>query len=707
MPSVARALRQVWRTCWLPLVLVAIFVLQNYLFNLWLKIVPGEYVLRRTIVTAALGTLLFGPAVFLNKHFRYWYLAIISLLVAAIFTAQYLYYSYSGGFLQASALFYAGEGLTILPTVKTLLNWHLVVFAAGLIIIIAACVMSAIVTRRRPLPRIAVRGRLYPPPDREETYPTCGDNLTLPSPRLRRGSGTGTPPLLIQGEDMVRSASYPFLAPDGERVGRGVGEILTTKKQKLIAAAVIALIVAAGYGSLFLIEKHEEGNAKLIYNYSQLYDVNSLVGKTGVVNFFLGDAVALALHAGKVSTADLSFAKIYEAKQQPLAPNSDFGSLAGRNVIMIQVESLENAVIGQKFNGQEITPNLNKLAKGGMYFSNYYSPIGPGTTADAEFMTLNSLYPLPDTVAFIQYAYDKYTALPALLKQNGYGTYSFHGDAPSFWNRANIYPQLGYDKWFSAGDYTIPRKIGNYDLGDKDFFSQSIPKLASLPKPFMATLITLTSHTPFIIPNDLQTLNMPPPTNLSQLQWEYLQAIHYTDAAIGDFINQLKTAGLYDNSVILIYGDHGSFTDISGALGVNESVFPDLQASQVPMIVLAPGTKLKGEKTTPASHLDVYPTVADLLGIKAPPEVFGHDMVDGNDTVVISRNNVSGTVKSILTDTLAFHAGSDGQFSSGQCLAMPEKKTLDISACKSIYDAESDAVKASDIMVKGNLISAK
>jgi phosphoglycerol transferase MdoB-like AlkP superfamily enzyme len=650
MPSVARALRQVWRTGWLPLVLVAIFVLQNHLFNLWLKIVPGEYVLRRTVVTAALGILLFGPAIFLSKRFRYWYLAIISLIVAAIFTAQYLYYSYSGGFLQASALFYAGEGLAILPTVKTLLNWHLIVFAAGL-------------------------------------FAAVGGSFCHP----RATSGIQS---ILGGRPTKRDWIPAFAG-------------MTTAKQKLIAAASIALLVAAGYGYLFLVERNEPENIANVFKYGQLYDVNSLVGKTGVVNFFLGDAVALALHAGKVSTADLSFAKVYEAKQLPLAPNSDFGSLAGRNVIMIQVESLENAVIGQKYSGQEITPNLNKLAASGMYFSNYYSPIGPGTTADAEFMTLNSLYPLPDTVAFIQYAYDKYTALPALLKQNGYGTYSMHGDAPSFWNRANIYPQLGYEKWFSAGDYTIPRKIGNYDLGDKDFFSQSLPKLESLPQPFMATLITLTSHTPFIIPNDLQTLNMPPPTNLSQLQWEYLQSIHYTDQAIGDFIDGLKKAGLYDNSLILIYGDHGSFTGIADALGVKNSIFPDLQTSQVPMIILAPGTKLKGEKTTPASHLDVYPTVADLLGIKAPPEVFGHDMIDGNGTVALSRNLVSGTVNSILTATLAFHAGSDGQFADGECLAMPEKKTLDLSACKSIYDAESDAVKASDIMVKGNLISAK
>jgi hypothetical protein len=160
MKSFVRALRQVWRISWLPLVLVAIFVIQNHLFNYWLNISPGNYVWRRSLVTTALGILLFAPALLINKRFKYPYLTVVSLLVALIFAAQYLYYSYSGGFLQASALFYAGEGVSILGTVKTLLNWHLIVFVAGLIIVVAAWV----------------------------TDPTRGDNLTLPSPRLMRGS---------------------------------------------------------------------------------------------------------------------------------------------------------------------------------------------------------------------------------------------------------------------------------------------------------------------------------------------------------------------------------------------------------------------------------------------------------------------------------------------------------------------------------------
>jgi phosphoglycerol transferase MdoB-like AlkP superfamily enzyme len=105
--------------------------------------------------------------------------------------------------------------------------------------------------------------------------------------------------------------------------------------------------------------------------------------------------------------------------------------------------------------------------------------------------------------------------------------------------------------------------------------------------------------------------------------------------------------------------------------------------------------------------LDVYPTVANLLGIKPPAYVFGNDIVQGENNLAVSRNLVSGTVKSILTNTLAFHAGSDGQFFDGECLAMPEKKTLDVGSCRSLYDKTTDAVKVSDIMVRGNSIGAQ
>ena len=198
---------------------------------------------------------------------------------------------------------------------------------------------------------------------------------------------------------------------------------------------------------------------------------------------------------------------------QPIAAKEApkyFGAEKGKNIIIIQVESLETAVINKTINGQEITPNLNQLTKDGLYFDNYYTQIGPGNTADAEFSTMDSLYPLPDDVVFIDYAKNQYKALPQLLVKNGYDTCSMHGDVPTFWNRSNIYPELGYQKQFDLDDYIVTRPVGEgpSDLGDEDLFSQSLPRLEKMKQPFMATLITMSLHTPFILPADLQTMNI-------------------------------------------------------------------------------------------------------------------------------------------------------------------------------------------------------
>lgn len=614
---------------YLPIVLVFVFVLQNHFFNAWLDIPVRPFFIRRTVVSFSLGTLLFCPAILLKKWIKYLYLILVSLLTSSIFIIQFLYYSFSGGFLQSSALFYASEGTTVLDTAKTLLTYHLIFFIFGLFVILLAWIL------------------------------------------------------------------------DYKKI---TSEKILNKKEKIFVGIATLLIAFSGYGYIFLREYIEAGNVVHIYQYSKLYNVNALVGKIGVINFSIGDGLTLGLHTDKATAADINFLKEYKSGQTTSTPNSNFGILKNRNLILVQIESLENAVIGQKINEQEITPNLNRLANEGLYFSNYYAPIGPGTTADAEFMTLNSLYSLPDTVAFIEYAYNKYSALPALLKENGYHTYAFHGDVPSFWNRANMYPQLGYEEWFGRADYTIPRNIGVYDLGDKDFFEQSIPKLKSLPQPFMATLITLTSHSPFKMPDDLKTINFPATTTLNELQQDYIQSIRYTDQAVGDFIAQLKTAGLYDNSLILIYGDHSSFSNISSALKIKNSIFSDLQNSQVPMIILAPKTKLKGKENVPGSHMDVYPTVTNLFGIQPPTNIFGHDML-GNTHLAISRNLISGTIASIITDQSAYHSASDGIFEHSTCIKMPDQKRVPADNCRLLYEEGQKAIRASDLMVKENLVT--
>lgn len=487
-------------------------------------------------------------------------------------------------------------------------------------------------------------------------------------------------------------------------------EIMLLAKEKIILLACMGILVFSGYFFLIQKEKQEWGNSSRLYK--EVYDINMLVEKMGIANVVLEDTFKYLARVDLVSAADKDFLANWIKSQQPgiakPASAKGFGEARGKNVIFLQIESLENAVINQKIDGQEITPNLNKLAQEGLYFSNYYTQVGPGNTADAEFSTLNSLYPLPDDVAFIDYAHNQYNALPELLTHQGYGTHALNGDVPTFWNRSNIYPVLGYQEKISEDSYIASRPVGKgpTSLGDEDFLLQSLSKLEIFKQPFFSVLITESSHTPFELPEDLRTLDMSgtKAQSLNDTQQQYLQAIHYADKAVGEFITGLKRAGLYDNTMIAIYGDHQSFTGIADPLNAGDATFPALSHSQVPLVILNSGVKA-GEIITPASHIDLFPTMANLLGIQPPKEVLGQDVLNTKNPVVVRRNLASGTINTIFGGSLAYIANDDGVFEDGECFKMPSKTTLLVADCQALYAQQSNIIKASDIIIRGNLLN--
>ncbi len=618
----------------LPIILAALFAMQNIAFNEWLDLYAKAYFVRLFLASFALGIVIYGPALLFKKKLKYTYLFFISLLISIIFSAQFLYFKYSQSFLQFSAIEYIGQAPSVAGTAKSLLTPELLLFFSNIAVVFGALLLT------------------------------------------------------------LRKKHIEFVSPRWEKI-----------------AIIILMVVMVFFGYRYLLytEKKEWGSTSRLY--TDVYDLNAVVGKMGIMNFFLEDTFKYALRTNLVTQADKNFLQAWKKNRPAQQINTKdlkyFGAEKGKNIIIIQVESLENAVINQKIGGEEITPNLNRLAKDGLYFNNYYTQVGPGNTADAEFSTMDSLYPLYDDVVFINYAKNKYSALPQLLEKNGYDTYSMHGDVPTFWNRSNIYPGLGYGKAFGLDDYVVTRPVGKgpSDLGDEDLFFQSLPRLESFKKPFMATVITMSSHTPFILPDDLQTLNIPEQTNLTQTQWEYLQSVHYTDKAIGEFIDGLKKDGLYNNSLIFIWGDHGSFTNISSTLGQDKNTLPELANSQVPMIMLAPGTNLNGTINIPSSHLDIYPTITNLLGITPPKSIMGQDLLNTKAPVETHFRLVSDGIDAILTPDLAYQAGKSGEFANGSCKSWPDQVSLPIEKCQVLYKQQSDAIKASNIMIRGNLIS--
>lgn len=309
------------------------------------------------------------------------------------------------------------------------------------------------------------------------------------------------------------------------------------------------------------------------------------------------------------------------------------GIFKGKNIITIQVESLENILIGKKYFGQEITPNINKILSSSIYFDNFHEQVKEGNSSDAELLALTSMYPISNGSAFLRFGQNNYVTLPKLLKENGYTSVAIHGDDKQFWNRDIVFPALGFDRYVSEENFTDKKSCG-LGILDQSLFSQSILEINKLNKPYNLFIITITSHIPYKLDKEYQSLDLPEEDDTSN----YLQSIHYTDKVFGDFYNSLEAAGVMDDTVLVIYGDH------EGIHKYYDTALPD-NNYEVPLIIHAPG--MKGyEVSKTGGQVDIMPTMAYLFGIdksKYASGVMGRNLFGSDSgTVLLSTGEILG-----------------------------------------------------------------
>lgn len=359
--------------------------------------------------------------------------------------------------------------------------------------------------------------------------------------------------------------------------------------------------------------------------------------------------------------------------------NDYTGIFQGKNVIVIHAESIQQFVIGMSFNGEELTPNLNKLASESIYFDNFYSQVSVGTSSDAEFTSLTSLMPTNTGTAFVSYFDRTYVSMPSLLSDKGYYTFVMHANKANFWNRDLMYACLGYQRFYSKDDYDIDEVVG-LGLSDTSFFRQSVEKLKEINemgKPYYGTLIMLSNHTPFIdsaamtdYEVDMKeevTLEDGTVTTVSHPYMEgtklgqYLKSVHYADQALGEFINMLESEGLLENTVLVLYGDHDARLDINDYVRLynydpetNSILNPDDPDyinfdeyqyelnRKVPFMIWSSETKEKLHKTVSdvMGMYDVMPTLGNMLGVYNK-YALGHDIfqIGSNNIVVFPNGN--------------------------------------------------------------------
>ena len=409
--------------------------------------------------------------------------------------------------------------------------------------------------------------------------------------------------------------------------------------------------------------------ARLISQWNREYIVNNF----GVYTYQISDVLkSISPSMASMFGSDKARKEIndyYDNKKNNNYYNEYTNFFEGKNVIAVHAESMQRVNMDISFNGIDVTPNLNKLAKEGIYFSNFYSQVSFGTSSDTEFTIATGLLPSKVGTVFINYADREYVSMYNLLKEKGYTTVSMHANVGNFWNRNKMYTKLGYDYFYDKSSYEIDETIG-FGLSDKSFVKQSVQKLKELEKEkgkFYATLITLSNHTPFEDVDKYGEYDVS--MSVDGVRYDYMEntklgnyfkSSHYADAQIGLLIEELKKENMLDNTVIIIYGDHDARIEksewnrfynydykTSSIKSSDDESYVDIDYyfyeinKKVPFIIWSNDEKFKTtlskEIKEVGGMIDVGPTIMNLLGIHNK-YFLGNDLLNKENNIVVFPN---------------------------------------------------------------------
>ncbi len=385
-----------------------------------------------------------------------------------------------------------------------------------------------------------------------------------------------------------------------------------------------------------------------------------------------------------------------------------YGSAKGKNIITIQVEGLQYFVINKNYEGQEITPNLNNLLKSdSLFFDRYYQLLGRGNTSDAEFVSHNSLYPAMDGQTYIKYYKNTFYGLPWILKEKGYNTAAYHGYKASFWNRNKAYVYQGFDRFYNGDtDYTIKGPVIGFGINDMDFFQQTVNYIKSMEEPYYAFIVTLSSHHPYNLPDELKKIKLSK-EHINTQFGKYIQAINYADAALGEFIENLKIEGLYNDAIISIYGDHFGLSlneknknHMTKYLGY-EYNFDEMM--KVPLIIHVPKSGLSKIISTTGSQLDYLPTILNILGIENKKGIMlGQDLVNSQEGFAAEQTHMQKG--SYIKGDIVFLMSRDGIFKNSKAWNINTRLAVSIEDCREDYERIIHQINQSDNILRNDLL---
>lgn len=272
------------------------------------------------------------------------------------------------------------------------------------------------------------------------------------------------------------------------------------------------------------------------------------------------------------------------------------------NIVFLLLESFTANAIEVLGGVPDVTPTLNALAKEGVLFSEIYAT---GARSDRGMVAAISGLPSNPSIALIKYPNKlmDYPRFPKELEEAGYATRYYYAGDINF-GSFRSYVTMSFQSMVTEDDFSGEAIENRFKWGvhDQYMFDRLYEDIAKAPQPFMYMAFNMSSHEPFEVPGEVAF-----PGN--DIEHMFMNAIHYSDRCIGDFVRKCKESGIWDNTLFILMADHGTRHI--------KHVDPNMpEAYHIPLILA--GGALNVQDTvvnTIGSQTDMIATVLAQLGL--------------------------------------------------------------------------------------------
>jgi phosphoglycerol transferase MdoB-like AlkP superfamily enzyme len=324
-------------------------------------------------------------------------------------------------------------------------------------------------------------------------------------------------------------------------------------------------------------------------------------------------------------------------KIQPIK-NYQNNSASQPNVVVFILESYGREYIGT-FNDTKLIPNhkshapfIDSLAQHSLIFTNAFA--NGRQSIHGMSSVLAGIPSFKDAFTSSPYPKQKIESLVSTLKSVGYDTSFFHGAANGSMGFLGFSNILGIDHYYGRTEFNDDSQFDGYwGIWDEPFLQFMKKTLDQKKSPFFATVFTVSSHEPYIIPNQYKN-------KFKEGDVPIHKCAEYTDYSLKRFFDEAKKQPWFSNTIFVMVADHGN------QVFYDEYTKP-LNRFAVPILIYKPNSNYVGKNTDLAQQIDIYPTILDMIGYKKPFRSWGRSLLENKKTEPFVINS-TGTLYQLM-----------------------------------------------------------